>query len=152
MGTRVTIRGQTVHSRGMPEPGAEVPRNRFGERITDFRIEPSSPDAPFRAGVPFDDPEDGITYRVVRAGGLPPLDGWRSARFWVERWSIKWTHIRLLVEKGWLDAAIEEGSAIRLYRCRDEHRVLAWVADEVAVRKDRIRSRNTPKPPRRKRK
>jgi len=142
MPTRMRIRGQTVLARDWPGAHKDVPRNRSGEPITDFRVQPGSPDAPFRAGTPFEDPEDGITYRVVREGGLPPLDGWRSAAFWIKRWGIRWEEIKLLVEKGWLDAAIEEGSVARLYRCRDEHRVLEWAKSEEAKRKDRLRLRN----------
>lgn len=141
MAQRMLLYGRVViQSKDWPQATDSLPRNKAGE-IIDVRVDPGSPDSPFRAGAPFYDKADEITYRVVRVGGTAPLDGWRSADFWIKRWELDWPRLRILVEKGWLDAAMEEGSAVRRFRCRDEHRVLAWIKDTQEQKKDRARLR-----------
>lgn len=145
MSTRMLIRGRPVLvSKDWQEPHDSSPRNRAGE-IMDVRVEPHSPDAPFRAGTIFHDKAEDLVYRVIRNGGCSVLEGWRSAAFWIDRWKTDWATLKTLVEKGWLDAAMEEGSAVGRFRCRDEHRVLAWLKDEKAVRRDRRRHKALPR-------
>lgn len=125
MSTRVILRGQAMWASRDYRPALDrTPRRRDGSVIDDERVLPDSPDSPFRAGVPYYDADDVIEYRAVRAQALDPRSGWRTADFWLDRWSTEWKTLRALVERGWLDAAIEEGTATKRFRCRDESRVL----------------------------
>jgi len=81
-------------------------------------IPADSPESPFRSGVAARDRIEGIMYRIVRR--LDPTDGWASTEFWQDRYKVRHRDIVLFVEMGYLDAAIEEGSQIRRYRCRNE--------------------------------
>lgn len=136
MPSRVIMRGQTAWaSRDYRPLGPDrLPRRRDGSVIEDERIQRDSPDSPFRAGVPYYDADDEMEYRAVSSKTLDPAQGWRTSDFWVARWSTDWRSMRVLVEKGWLDAAIEHGSAVKRFRCRDEHRVLKWLADETRTK------------------
>lgn len=151
MPARIVIRNSIyASSTNWPRKHDSTPRNRAGEIIEDPLIRPDSPDKPFRAGEPYYDKADDLIYRIVRVGALGPLEGWRSASFWMERWELlMWADLKVLIEKGWLDAAIEEGSAARKFRCRDEQRVLAWIKDAKAQKRDRSRRANLPRRTRR---
>lgn len=95
-------------------------------------IPPDSPDSPYRAGEPyFDDAED-VVYRIV--SHINVAEGWGTAAFWMKRWSCYYTDLLILVRRGWLDAAIEEGSAVKRYRCRDESRVRAYLIPAIEKR------------------
>lgn len=85
-------------------------------------IPTTSARSPYRAGVPVTDPDEGITYRLI--WHIDPLQGWAPTEFWQKRWGFDHRSIVILVEYGYLDAAIEEGSAVKRYRCRDENRLL----------------------------
>lgn len=111
-----------------------TPRRRDGSIIDDERVDPLSADSPFRAGSPFYDQADELEYRAVRQGALNPVEGWRTADFWIARWKTDWPTMRTLVQRGWLDAAIEEQSAVKRFRCRDEHRVIAALATDTKLR------------------
>ena len=131
MASRVILRGQTVWvSRDYRKPLDRTPRRADGTIIDDERVLPGSPDSPFRAGVPYYDADDEVEYRAVRARALDPREGWRTAEFWIDRWKTDWRGLKTLVEKGWLDAAIEEGSATKRFRCRDQARVLSWLKSQ----------------------
>ncbi len=105
-----------------PTPHAPVPV------LADGRMAPveaiASPTPP-DAGLPFEDTELGITFRVVRR--LDLREGWGTAGFWMERYKVPWEAVAEWVRRGWLDAAVEMGSPTRRYRLRDEQRVLAWL-------------------------
>jgi len=100
-------------------------------------IPPDSAESPFRAGVAVRDEVEGIVYRVVAFGVLNPQDRWFSTRFWQDRWGISHKGVCALVERGWLDAAMEEGSEVRKYRCRDEGKVKKFVG-KLQARKAKI--------------
>lgn len=105
-----------------------APTTRNGEIIEDAgRILPTSADSPFRAGSPYYDADDDLTYRSVHARVCDVLQGWRTAEFWLVRWAIEWRTLRDLVQRGWVDAAIEVDTATKRFRCRDERRVLLWI-------------------------
>lgn len=128
MATRLTLNGRIVQqSRDLyakrPDPRLSVPRSRKGDIIQSARpIGPEEPQSPFRAGVPYTDPEDGVTYRVVLR--LDPLEGWASQAFWVKRWKVLPQSIAVIVQHGLLDAAMEQNTYAKRYRARDERIIL----------------------------
>lgn len=83
------------------------------------------PALPQEVGLPFEDGELGITFRVVRK--LDLREGWGTAGFWMARYRAPWEAVAEWVRRGWLDAAVEAGSPTRRYRLRDEAKVLAWL-------------------------
>lgn len=134
MGSRVVLGGRTlVASRDWRpfRPGMLL-RDRHGNLIE--TIPPESPRSPYRAGVPWLDPEEGITYRVVGRWVLDPRQGWATADFWLKRWRCDFATLREAVQRGFLDAALAQDSAHRRYRCRDESAVLAWLGAPSTVR------------------
>ena len=104
-------------------------------------IPPESPDSAFRVGVPYKDDAEDVAYRVVTR--LNVTEGWGTASFWMRRWRCHYADVLAFVRKGWLDAAIEEGSSIKRFRCRDEHRVRASLEPVLADRA--ARSAKAPK-------
>lgn len=117
----------------------EASRDRNGNLFDPTPIPPSSPRSPFRAGVPYDDPETGIRFRVVGPGRLPAAEGWAPAKYWLTRYGISLGQLRDLCDRGFLDAAVEERSPTRRYRCRDEGPVKAHLR-ETRGRKRQIYS------------
>lgn len=93
-----------------------------GMPVGALAVAPDDPRSPFRAGVNVTDEDEGINYRVVRH--LDPKDGWATSEFWQKRWGIRHTQLIKLVAAYLVDAACEEGSRVRRYRCRDEARLL----------------------------
>ena len=89
---------------------------------------------PYRSGTAYYDQAEGLEYRAVRIGALDPRQGWRTADFWLARWQTDWPTLVTLVQRGWLDAAIEEQSATKRFRCRDEARVIAALAVDTKLR------------------
>jgi hypothetical protein len=85
------------------------------------------------------DQAEELEYRAVRIGALDPTQGWRTADFWLARWKTDWKTLRTLVQRGWVDAAIEEQSATKRFRCRDENRVIALLTAPTVVGKKRKR-------------
>ena len=98
-----------------------LPTDAQGRVMTDFRVLPDSPRAPFKEGVPYFDQDQGVEYRVVRAATLKPEEGWASLQFWAARWKRPAAFVFECVRKGWLDAAIELHTENRRFRCRDEY-------------------------------
>lgn len=86
-------------------------------------IAPTDSRSPFRSGVALRDSEEDLVYRVV--DNLLPTDGWASVDFWQARYRLDHTAIIDLARLGFLDAAMEVGSQVRRYRCRDEPRMKA---------------------------
>lgn len=124
MASRAFVAGRVVlQSRDMRvrvvDPRKGVPRTKRGD-IADSAAAIGVNDAgsPFALGIPFTDEDDGITYRVVTR--LDPMDGWASEEFWQRRWGVPHASICVFVETGHLDAAMEENTMARRYRCRDE--------------------------------
>jgi len=105
-------------------------------------IPPDSPDSGFRAGVPYEDDAEDVVYRIVAR--LNVAEGWGTGAFWMQRWGCYYADILAFVRKGWLDAAIEEGSSVKRFRCRDELRVRAELAPVLADRA--ANALKTPKP------
>lgn len=103
-----------------------------GRKCDGTPIPASSADSPYRAGIPFVDTHDDVVYRVVHR--LNISEGWGTAHFWMKRWGCMYSDILGFVRLGWLDAAIEEGSSVKRFRCRDEHRVLASLQEREARR------------------
>jgi hypothetical protein len=94
-------------------------RDREGEEVDCATgIPPTSPRSPFREGSAVLDRDEGIYYRCV--GYLDPFLGWATTSFWQDRWYVDHRSILRYVEAGFLDAAIEKGSMVKRYRCRDE--------------------------------
>lgn len=114
-----------------------VPKDRNGNRIEDDRISPHDPRSPFRAGYPFWDRGDDVTYRVVGGGCLSLADGWGTAEFWMKRWKVDLRDVLDLARRGILDAAFEESTPTKRYRCRDERAAL----DELSSARLRVRRR-----------
>jgi hypothetical protein len=90
--------------------------------------------SPYRVGVPWYDEADGVTYRVLVR--LDPMEGWAGAEFWRARWGIGYPVIYTFVNAGYVDAAMEEGTGTKRYRCRDEYalrRSAEWAAARAAI-------------------
>ncbi len=104
-----------------------LPRDKDGKVLDTSPIPPSSPDSPFRVGEPYADPHDQIVYRVVGPGRCPPSEGWGTMHFWTARWDCYFSDLVKLVQMGWLDAAMEQGSATKRFRCREEQRCVDWL-------------------------
>lgn len=81
-------------------------------------IPPESHESPYRDGVPFEDEHDQVVYRVVH--NLNVAEGWGTANFWQKRWSCSYRDVLHLAQVGLLDAAIETGTSLKRFRCRDE--------------------------------
>jgi hypothetical protein len=77
---------------------------------------------PFRAGVPWTDEYEHVTYRVLPH--LDPREGWVSSEFLQARWFVTHKEILQLARHGLIDAALAENSQVRRYRARDEAAVL----------------------------
>jgi len=134
MPTRIVLRGVVVWAsrdfRMVPRPH-EVPHE---------TIDPESYHAPFRDGEGWTDPDDDITYRIVRKGLLDPAQGWGTIDFWLERYNCQVNALHAMCERGMLDAAIEEGSVVKRFRCRDETRVLEFLKEKFPRRQRWIRA------------
>lgn len=141
MVSRIIVHGRTAWASPTfrVPPRTRNPTKASGEPIKDFRIEPNSPDAPFRIGSPYFDPEEQIEYRVVRPEILQPSDGWGTADFWCTRWLATFDFLKKMISKGWVDAAIEAGTRVRRYRCRDEQRVLGELSAPQKIEKRRTK-------------
>lgn len=101
-----------------------------GQRPTDGTpIPPESADSPFRAGIPYEDPHEGVVYRVV--ANLRVSDGWGTAAFWTKRLRCNYGDLLELCQMAWFDAAIEQSGTLKRYRCRDELRVREWLAPRL---------------------
>ena len=132
MASRVILNGREVwHSHDWKVPVVAPPVHpKTGEPMPDALVRPGTPDSPFRAGVPRYDSDDDLTYRIVSPKVLDPRQGWATAGFWLERWKCSWAQLKTLVEMAWVDAAIEQNSAIKRFRCRDETRVRMWLVQQ----------------------
>lgn len=146
MSSRIVWNGRTLWASRDYRPYRPMPvgRTKTGEVVSPAPIPADSPDSPFRAGVPYTDPEDKITYRVVAK--LDLREGWGTAAFWMARYHVTWDVLVEWVERGWLDAAMEQGSPTKRFRCRDEGRLLAYLDVNpglVLTPKARKRARKT---------
>lgn len=137
MPTRIVIGGRTVAASPnyQHKPLRFIPKRDL-ETLADPRVK--AEEAPYREGLPYFDAEDGIEYRSVSPTSLDPRNGWRSADFWIVRWSIDWATLRRFKDMGMIDAAIERGGARKQFRCRDERKVLAWLEEK---QKERTRAK-----------
>lgn len=99
-----------------------VPRDADGRTI-DSAFSLARPGEPkLQSGVVVYDRLEKTSYRCVAR--LDPLEGWAPTEFWQKRWKVPHGAIIAYVDAGFLDAAVEEGSQVRRYRCRDEWRLL----------------------------
>lgn len=131
MPTRMFLRGRVVRDTARARPKVpEVPGDLSGEIPP--RSQVTSIDRMLRAGVVLEDGH-GTTYRVVRY--LDPRDGWAPLGFFTARWSASPGAFWTLVRRGYLDAALEEGSVCKRFRVRDERAALAELARMGASRK-----------------
>lgn len=80
------------------------------------------PALPKEDNVPWYDPHDRVTYRVVDA--MPASEGWGTLGFWMRRWGLPAEQVLRLARNRHLDAATEKNSAVKRYRCPDESRTL----------------------------
>jgi hypothetical protein len=135
MAARIVVRGQVywqdhaarAQRRVLRAAVEAVPRDRTGRQLEGedspaHPIQPVPKAQPFRAGWPWTDPEEAVTYRVV--GHVDALAGWASSSFFQARWRVGHREILQLARAGLVDAAIAEGSQVRRYRTRDEAAVL----------------------------
>lgn len=137
MATRMVIRGhvkwqdsearaqQKLHAKHL----AAVPRDRDKRPmcacstgvVCERHKQVKKPPA-FRAGVPYTDTQDQVVYRVV--AHLNPTEGWATEEFFQKRWLIDHKALMQLARHGLIDAAMTEGSQVRMFRARDEAAVL----------------------------
>jgi hypothetical protein len=106
-----------------------VPRGREGSALRDDAgqspargIPGDSPASPFQAGIGWHCKEERLVYRVV--AHLNPADCWAATKFWQQRWNVHHWTVLILAREGLLDAAIEQHSQVRRFRCRNEAAVL----------------------------
>jgi hypothetical protein len=133
MPARILIRGQVaVRTGDWTRPvAAPVPRNKAGEVLSGQPIAPSSPESPFREGLPFYDKDEDLTYRVIAK--INVSEGWGTSSFWIRRWHAPHTLLVKACQMGLLDAAIDP-EGVRRYRCRDELRTRAWLLTQRTER------------------
>ncbi len=135
MPARIVIKGRSVwgspelrqRERARARQHQSLPLGRKGtphegQVLSPAGVPADSPASPYRAGIAFECPEDRVTYRIVLR--LDPREGWATSDFWQERWRCRHVDVLRLVERGLLDAAMEQGSQVRRYRCRDERMCL----------------------------
>jgi hypothetical protein len=142
MSTRIVRGGKTIWASRdfrLPRRVEGPARDRDGIPVDVVRAIPAdSARSIFREGVPLSDDNEGITYQVL--GRCDPLQGWATTAFWQDRWRIKHGDLVKFVSLGYLDAAIEAGSQIRRFRCRDENRLK--LSKEWHVVRKRMRSKS----------
>jgi hypothetical protein len=129
MGSRIFVGGRPVaFSLGYrPQPPTPAVDLDGSGRILDLSpIPPDSPDSPMRAGVAYRDPDTGMVLRIVER--LRIEEGWGTSRFWCDRYCVPFSALLEWVELGLMDAAMERGSPTKRFRCRDETRILDWIA------------------------
>jgi len=76
-------------------------------------------------GPSIDDPEDGLSYRLVAPVRLAPDQGWKRTAAWCEELGCTMARLRELVQAGLFDAATERGSPHRMLRALDLPRAKA---------------------------
>ena len=122
MPSKLIIQGRTYYSRGYKKhPQPVVARGRDGEPldcVTPLANQNGKVDRKLRAGDHYTDPDDQVVYSVLR--NLPPAEGWASLDFWLDHLRLPHKPFIRLVKHGWFNAAMEDGSEVRRYRCRDE--------------------------------
>jgi hypothetical protein len=126
MPSKMKINGRTYYGKGRHErprkPGAELNFDRNGDPIDCTRaLQPEQVDLKLRAGIPYKCPDEEIEYRVINR--CNPQERWASTEFWQQHLRVSHKGLIRLVKRGWFDAAIEEGSKVRRYRCRDERKM-----------------------------
>lgn len=128
MSSRVVYNGrvlfQTPGWRGDTRPGVRS-FNKAGEPIDDTPIVMDDVSMRNNKGVPYRDPDDGIVYRIVHR--LDLREGWGTSAFWLARFHVTWDVLVEWIERGWFDAAMEQGSPTKRFRCRDERKVLEYL-------------------------
>ncbi len=136
MSARILVGGRAVYTtRDFPR----TPAPQLLEHKTSQHVPAHHPQSPFRLGSAFEDPEDGITYRVVSPGILDPAQGWAPLAFWVKRWGVVASSVHLLAAIGLVDAAVELGSPTRRFRVRDESKARRYLHDAGKLRGPRPR-------------
>jgi hypothetical protein len=125
MPSKITIRGRNYYSRGYDSRHtnqAVRPTQRGGEPLNvTTPIAPQEVDKTLRAGIPYTCPTEKVTYRVIK--NCDPRERWASSEFWQNHLKVGHRGLLRLLKLGWFDAAIEEGSQARRYRCRDERKM-----------------------------
>lgn len=139
MPSRIILKNKVAWSSGWPAKAKALFRDtdRDGEgNPIDYAaaIPPESATSVFRAGSVVFHPGDKINYRLLDC--LPPLDGWASTDFWQDRWNVDHKAILAFAERGYLDPAMETGSQICRFRCRDEYRLK--ISDIWRLHKNRL--------------
>lgn len=142
MATRIVLRNRVAMIGRGPDQHARMsesaraagalPMNRARDTVINTQaIPPDSPESPFRDGHAWRCPDDQLTYRVVQSIDISA--GWGTAAFWMTRYGVTFLFVREWVERGWLDAAIEQGTPTKRYRCRDERRIYEalWVLHDT---------------------
>lgn len=72
-------------------------------------------------GVPFVDHDEQVTYRVL--AHLDPAQGWALADTVLGWYSIAYHELLDFVRRGFVDAAVERGSAVKRFRVLDPGRI-----------------------------
>lgn len=146
MPTRLVVRGRTAWRSGdlrLVDWSRGVPTRGRGEdkEVVDCAsaISADAPDSPAR-GTHWRDRETGVAYQVL--AHCAPEQGWASSEFWERRWRVDAKAILRFVERGLMDAAVEEGSDVRRYRCRSERAVLEHADMRQARKRASIAQKN----------
>lgn len=129
MSTRIVLQGRNywrdadaiAQDRAVVKQATAFPRDRQGQPVSPAPI--ARPRVPaFRAGIPWTDPAEQVTYRVV--AHVDPLGGWVSSAFLQERWLVGHREILQLARAGLVDAVMAQASQVRWFRIRDEAEIL----------------------------
>ena len=119
MSAQIICNGRVVWSTPGPRTRrAELPVDRDGNVLLPEAVAPGSPKSIFTVGTPHYSTADRIWFRMLPS--CPPMDGWASTDFWQHRWNADHKAVRAFAVAGYLDPAMEVGSQVARYRCRDE--------------------------------
>lgn len=141
MSIRMTINGRVFFGTARPEPVVKYTRRvkRDGawveEPIDTSPIPPDHPDSPLRIGIPWTDPDTGVTYQVAKY--LDPLQGWAPAEWWMKRHAVTHQTIVRWALMGYLHSGMEPGSPTKRYRCPNEDRLFDYLIEHVHARQGR---------------
>lgn len=137
---RIVVRNRVaVGARVREAPAAEY--NKADPAYFTRAIPPDHPSSPYREGVPVHDPEDDVVYRRVSRAAVRADPTWVRLGFWTQRWGCRPADVHDFCRRGLVDAAYEDGTHAKLFRCRDERAVQAALQGlrEAAEERARVR-------------
>lgn len=141
MGYRLYLNGQLAAEREMrrPETTRPGPRDEVTGAAWCDPVPAGTYPQPLRSGVPWVDPDTGLTYRVVDRHVLRADQGWAGSDFWINELRCTASVWGRLLREGFFDLARTPDGA-RRYRCMDYARAMDRVRQVLKARHMRGRS------------